>query len=1119
MNIKKILVSLFAGLVGASVLGISAMAENIEIGTADDLKAYAEAVNGGADTSDDVVKLTANIDLGNAEWTPIGKVVRSGSGYKSGSTPFEGKFDGGDYTISNLYISVGAENDGIGLFGGIADGAEIKNVRLEEVDINTPACRTTGGLVGIMAGGTVENCVVYGDVTAKCAGGIVGRMLADGTVKKCINFATVTATGSGDTGGGIVGKAYYTKAGKEMNIIECTNNGNIIGDGAYGVGGIAGFLTGNATGCKNNGDVVSDSGESAGGIISEHGMYGEVSNNTNNGDVIIESGAAAVGGIIGWLRYTGNSTDYERSEKVAVINNVNNGNISSITTATTAQGVGGIVGTVYGMATISGNQNRAESIIGNTHAAGVVGYAINAGETTPADIQINENTSSTAIENISAENTALFTFTTHAGVTAENNSVSFVAEVDGEKYTALSLAVEDASDKAVITILDDVILTETVTIPEGKTLTIDLAGNSISMAEDIKTTTYAIANLGTLTLKDSEGEGSVSSRGIYNGYDNGTIYPNAVLTVESGTYNALGTNGGAAVFNYGTAYINGGDFTSIGGYSLNNQSGASMTVEDGITANNGIYNNGAKLTVNGGEITGNRSGCHVIYAWNANVTINGGEFFNYNSGNATVMVAGSSKAEINGGTFGIKDGRVPGNGNTWTSCLLDTVNTATMVINDGEFNGGFRVQAGTKATINGGSFNDIYGSKYNIYGTVEVKGGIFEDAAARTFAGKYLADGYKTTTYSDGTFTVIESKIDGNTTIKVEFVKADKDDEGKDTDRNADLYNINLVADADKVINRLNSADLTFALTQVSDNNEFEIIASNKYIVINPVNNSKTRYEFHFDGKDNVEDTARIITIGQVKITGYGKYSFGVATADTNAVHATEALDNIVDTYTPDGDITAGEGYLNIGTGTGTVEIFAPTQKLTINVSFPNSVENNAVGYQDMTVVVTGEDIEDITIELGKDNAGEALDLDNKNEAAYTLAFADNTYTIEIVNALTANTAYNVTVSGAGYRTARYTVNTQETDKTLNFWNNVKDNDTLVEEKKDSSAKKVTFLAGDIVKDSLINIYDLSAVVSYFGEIDLNKSGDAHDYAKYDLNRDGKIDSKDVAYVLVSWGK
>ena len=52
-------------------------------------------------------------------------------------------------------------------------------------------------------------------------------------------------------------------------------------------------------------------------------------------------------------------------------------------------------------------------------------------------------------------------------------------------------------------------------------------------------------------------------------------------------------------------------------------------------------------------------------------------------------------------------------------------------------------------------------------------------------------------------------------------------------------------------------------------------------------------------------------------------------------------------------------------------------------------------------------------------------------------------------------------------------------------------------------------------KDNKINIYDLSAVVSYFGETGNVENG----YAQYDLNRDTKIDSKDVAYVLVSWGK
>ena len=93
-------------------------------------------------------------------------------------------------------------------------------------------------------------------------------------------------------------------------------------------------------------------------------------------------------------------------------------------------------------------------------------------------------------------------------------------------------------------------------------------------------------------------------------------------------------------------------------------------------------------------------------------------------------------------------------------------------------------------------------------------------------------------------------------------------------------------------------------------------------------------------------------------------------------------------------------------------------------------------------------------------------------------------------------------------------------DKTLNFWNNVLDaNNKQVIEVGARDEDKVTknFLAGDIVKDNNINIYDLSAVVAYFGtEMATNEY---NKYAKYDLNRDGVIDSKDVAYVLVSWGE
>ncbi len=136
-----------------------------------------------------------------------------------------------------------------------------------------------------------------------------------------------------------------------------------------------------------------------------------------------------------------------------------------------------------------------------------------------------------------------------------------------------------------------------------------------------------------------------------------------------------------------------------------------------------------------------------------------------------------------------------------------------------------------------------------------------------------------------------------------------------------------------------------------------------------------------------------------------------------------------------------------------------------------------------MKAVISGGDLtDDVTVDFGSN--GTALN--------------NNVYSFE--KELTQNITYTVTVSGAGYRTARYTV-TMTADKTLNFWNNAKDTPAFIEEGK-GTAKETNFLAGDIVKDGKINIYDLSAVVLYFGTI--NNVDEKSEYAKYDLNRDGK---------------
>ena len=80
------------------------------IADAGDLAQFAARVNGGKDFSGKTVKLTADIDLENQEWTPIGD-----DGYNN---LFSGTFDGNGKTISGLQIT--SANDGfVGLFGFI----------------------------------------------------------------------------------------------------------------------------------------------------------------------------------------------------------------------------------------------------------------------------------------------------------------------------------------------------------------------------------------------------------------------------------------------------------------------------------------------------------------------------------------------------------------------------------------------------------------------------------------------------------------------------------------------------------------------------------------------------------------------------------------------------------------------------------------------------------------------------------------------------------------------------------------------------------------------------------------------------------------------------------------
>ena len=354
----------------------------------------------------------------------------------------------------------------------------------------------------------------------------------------------------------------------------------------------------------------------------------------------------------------------------------------------------------------------------------------------------------------------------------------------------------------------------------------------------------------------------------------------------------------------------------------------------------------------------------------------------------------------------------------------------------------------------------------------------------------FIAPSFSTYTFVYDAANLTAGNITKN--VKVEFEKV--------TDSEYDIVLKAADADDGKKINGLLTADLTFSLGQGTGLVNYEITpAANMSLLVNG-----NRYTFSFDGTNAHSATGDEIVIGKVKFNGYctgANFKVDTTSADAvNKLHTTEAVDSIVDEYLTNGD-GINTGILDTTASIDNINLTQETANLTVNVSFPNAVVNQAAAYQDMKVTVSGNGANEV-VKLGEGVDG--------------VTFANDTYTVEFTDKLVKGNTYTVTVEGAGYRTARYTVSMTGA-KTLNFWNNVKDALTFVEENV-GTGSKTNFLAGDIVKDGQINIYDLSAVVSYFGQAGIDTSK-VSQYAKYDLNRDGVIDSKDVAYVLVSWGK
>lgn len=103
--------------------GAGTQASPYQISTADELRWFANQVNSGSTAA--WATLTADINLGEEAWTPIGNYSASTS------LMYTGTFDGAGHTISNLTVD-NSSADYQGFVGRLGSGGAIQNLTLDE---------------------------------------------------------------------------------------------------------------------------------------------------------------------------------------------------------------------------------------------------------------------------------------------------------------------------------------------------------------------------------------------------------------------------------------------------------------------------------------------------------------------------------------------------------------------------------------------------------------------------------------------------------------------------------------------------------------------------------------------------------------------------------------------------------------------------------------------------------------------------------------------------------------------------------------------------------------------------------------------------------------------------
>ena len=253
--------------------------------------------------------------------------------------------------------------------------------------------------------------------------------------------------------------------------------------------------------------------------------------------------------------------------------------------------------------------------------------------------------------------------------------------------------------------------TESIVIPAGRGLTIDLGGHTLTNEEG----KHTVENYGTLTIK---GNGRVDN--VSNGCAAVLNRESGRIRLESGNYTRSAENGGNNTYyvlqNLGTMTIGVDESSSVQVYAGSEVPSADIKPLYSSLVTTGYYNSADDkyetddpvLTINGGKFYGGQ--ITVKCDEKGTLNVNGGEFFasTDTSNGAHDAIQGWNVVKISGGTFhGLVSSMSYGSG--------DSLVSGTMTITGGEFDSeveSYHYDSSTKLsdpkddglTVSGGTF-------------------------------------------------------------------------------------------------------------------------------------------------------------------------------------------------------------------------------------------------------------------------------------------------------------------------------------------------------------------------------------------------------------------------------